>query len=269
VAAVLSNSLLFLLIGIETHLDDLWRHGKLIVSIFLLLLIFRAIVVYGIFGVLKLMTRVPPLRWLHVIHWGGLRGSIPIALALGLPQQISVSISSLTLYRQDIISIVFGVVLLSLLIQGVTIKSLLSFLKLSSLLEEPKKYENLLGKLIATKSAREALLNLHNKGEVSHVTFEKLDRRLDDENKNISSAMQDFLLHHQEIHQTEYKTIFRSLLLSQRASLQEAFHRGILSEHSSTELIRNIDARIADSQMFDDDDDEEETFSLDQEPQNT
>ena len=65
-----------------------------------------------------------PIRWQHVAIWGGLRGALALALALSLP--------STSPYREQILNLTFGVVIFSILIQGLTIKPLLNFLKLAN-----------------------------------------------------------------------------------------------------------------------------------------
>jgi CPA1 family monovalent cation:H+ antiporter len=69
---------------------------------------------------------VRPAKWSHVLFWGGLRGSIPIALLLGLPDN-----PLLDKYRPQLLVAGFGIVFFSLVIQGITMKPLLSILKVS------------------------------------------------------------------------------------------------------------------------------------------
>lgn len=53
----------------------------------------------------------------HVLFWGGLRGALALALALGLPLEVP--------QREEIITISFAVVAFSVFVQGITIKPLL------------------------------------------------------------------------------------------------------------------------------------------------
>ena len=50
-----------------------------------------------------------------VLIWGGLRGGIAVALALSLPD---------TEFKPTILSITYGVVLFSIIVQGLTVKPL-------------------------------------------------------------------------------------------------------------------------------------------------
>ncbi|MHC4970266.1 MAG: cation:proton antiporter domain-containing protein, partial [Planctomycetota bacterium] len=60
-----------------------------------------------------------PSGWKHVVFWAGLKGSIPLALVLGLP------LEPLRPLRDFLVPVVFGVVLVSLLLQGLTIPALI------------------------------------------------------------------------------------------------------------------------------------------------
>lgn len=66
-----------------------------------------------------------------VLWWGGLRGSVSIALALSVPESLP--------GREAIIATVFGVVLFTLLVQGLTVKPLLVALDLLG--DQPLKQE--------------------------------------------------------------------------------------------------------------------------------
>ena len=62
-------------------------------------------------------TRPLPIGWQLILSWGGVRGVIAIVLALSLPVSLP--------YWWTIQSMVFGVVFFSLVVQGLTIGSLI------------------------------------------------------------------------------------------------------------------------------------------------
>jgi CPA1 family monovalent cation:H+ antiporter len=65
-----------------------------------------------------------PLRWQHVAVWGGLRGALAPALALSLTTAFPC--------REQILNLMFGVVIFSIPVQGLTIKPLVRILKLAN-----------------------------------------------------------------------------------------------------------------------------------------
>ena len=125
----LINSVLFILIGLELQsvsghfLADHWRA---ICAGVAALLVSRAVAVYPLYWATNLTGTIRPKAWAHVLFWGGLRGSIPIALLLGLLRERVPAIDG---YRDDLLVGCFTVVFFSLVVQGLTMKPLLRALK--------------------------------------------------------------------------------------------------------------------------------------------
>jgi CPA1 family monovalent cation:H+ antiporter len=132
----LINSLLFILIGLE--LQEIIRQpmGNAVLPIvgaILGLIVARALAVYPLYWLLNLWGTRRPARWSHVLFWGGLRGSIPIALLLGLPTENAqgAPIPLLAEYRPTLLVAGFATVFFSLVVQGMTMKPLLNALGIS------------------------------------------------------------------------------------------------------------------------------------------
>lgn len=122
-AAFVVNSLVFLLIGLQIKMDLLLNHSGLIAAGIVAILIARAVLVYGLSPIIaRLEKKELPTRWRHVLVWGGLRGSLCMALALSLPADFP--------QREALIVVTFGVVLFTLLVKGLTIEPLVKRLKL-------------------------------------------------------------------------------------------------------------------------------------------
>ncbi|KAA3644168.1 MAG: sodium:proton antiporter [Chloroflexi bacterium] len=126
IVAFLVNSIVFLLIGFALEIKLLLADFLPIVAIYATLMLARAIAVYSIGAFFRwrrgkqteLSGRSSlSWRWLHIIFWGGLRGAIPMALALGLPITLD--------GRERLLTLVFGVVLISLIGQGLTLPLLI------------------------------------------------------------------------------------------------------------------------------------------------
>jgi len=112
--AFVANSVLFLLIGLEVPAALLMRYWLLIVVLAAAGLAVRALLVYGCVAVWQTRTRLLPGAWRPVLSWGGLRGGVAIALALGLDPA--------TPGRDAVVAGAFGMVIFTLLVQGLTIR---------------------------------------------------------------------------------------------------------------------------------------------------
>jgi len=116
-AAFVANSMVFLLIGIHgarQNLASVWVAACLAI---LLVTLGRAVAVYPCCSLFSRSARRVPVRHQHVLFWGGLRGALALALALGLPAEIPA--------REQIITVSFAVAAFSIFAQGLTMKPLL------------------------------------------------------------------------------------------------------------------------------------------------
>ncbi len=127
-AGFLANSLIFLLIGLALDLDSLVRAWWVILVAFASSLAGRALSVYTLSPLLRGGMRIPS-RFRPVMVWGGLRGALSLALALSLP--LTTEGGEPFPERGLLLAMTFGVVGLSLLLQGLTMSPLLVALNLS------------------------------------------------------------------------------------------------------------------------------------------
>ncbi len=121
--AFIMNSLVFLLIGLEVHINSLAQAWRPVLFAIAAVLIGRALSVYPLVSVSKFIAEDIPLRWQHVMVWGGLRGALALALALSLDSTFP--------YRDRLLDLTFGIVVFSILVQGLTMKPLLRILGLA------------------------------------------------------------------------------------------------------------------------------------------
>ncbi len=125
-AAFLVNSIVFLLIGAQEHglLGQLVRYGIPIVIAIVVVTLGRGAAVYPLCGLLSRSQQKISMPHQHILFWGGLRGALALALVLGLPDGLPL--------RQELLATTFGVVVFSVVVQGLTFMPLLKRLKLLS-----------------------------------------------------------------------------------------------------------------------------------------
>jgi CPA1 family monovalent cation:H+ antiporter len=122
-ASFIINSLVFLLIGLEVRLGGVLREWKPILIAIAAIFLGRILSVYTLVPFSNLFSKRIPFVWQHVMVWGGLRGALSLALALSLDSAFP--------YRDQILNLTFGVVVFSILVQGLSIKPLLRILRLA------------------------------------------------------------------------------------------------------------------------------------------
>jgi len=108
--AFVLNAVLFILVGAALPASKLLPVAALVVVAFLVMLITRAVPVYGLLGGVDWRAHAIPWRWRHFTFWGGLRGALSVALAL--------SVADMAQVDSRVSVVAYGVVLLSLLVQG-------------------------------------------------------------------------------------------------------------------------------------------------------
>lgn len=110
------NSIVFLLIGFQAGVGSLLRSWVPIVIGFVVVTVARIIATYAVVAVMPRAERLPK-TWTAILAWSGLRGSLAMVLALSLPPEMP--------QRDLVIEMTVGVVVLSILVQGLTAAPLL------------------------------------------------------------------------------------------------------------------------------------------------
>jgi CPA1 family monovalent cation:H+ antiporter len=112
-----ANALLFLLVGLSVNVAGLIANGKAVLVAIVAVIVARVIVVETVGMLLARGSLASPPRERLVLIWSGLRGALTIALALGLPHD--------TPSRELLINMAFGVVLFTLIAQGLSLPLLI------------------------------------------------------------------------------------------------------------------------------------------------
>jgi monovalent cation:H+ antiporter, CPA1 family len=117
-----ANSIIFLFIGIQQaqrEYDTVWASIGIAVGVVMLA---RAVAVYPCCMLFVRSSLRIDLRHQHVLFWGGLRGALALALAMGLPVGVP--------RREEIVTVCFAVVAFSIFVQGTTMTALLRRLRI-------------------------------------------------------------------------------------------------------------------------------------------
>ena len=230
------NSIVFLLIGLEVHLDALFLSWQAILVAYLVVTAGRGLVIFAVSGLLRKTREQIPWAWSLVLTWGGLRGGLPMVLVLSLARDFP--------HRDLLVTMTFGVVMISILVHGMTVSPLLRWLGIVKGREHREAYEFARGKLQAASAALAELERM------SHVHFFRNDVRdhIKDEYEKRIAEEQDKIdgleLDHAAIVAQEAQWARRHLLLTEKNHAIGSFQQGVLDQEIYEKLLADIDARF-------------------------
>ncbi len=230
------NSIVFLLIGFEVRFDTLLANWELVLAAYLAVSLGRAVVVFTAAGVLRRAATRLPRGWSVVLTWGGLRGGISMVLVLGLPETFP--------HRELLIAMTFGVVLLSILLNGLSMAPLLRRLGVVSAHELRTAYEVSRGEMQAANAALVELREMERRGLAAAEVLAALRGEYEKRIGAAENEIRALHLERTELRDEELQRARRHLILVEKAQVVEAFHRGVLSQDAHEELLTDIDARL-------------------------
>ncbi len=232
--AFVANALIFLMVGLQIDLLVLWQSFDLIAWVFLAMLVSRAVVIFAVVPMVGKLPGSEPIGmpFQSVMYWGGLRGAIALAIVLSLPAFE---------YKEELVAIVMGAVLGTLVIQGLSIEVLVKWLGLNEL-----SIADNLARLEGDKHAREeGLQQLDGLVEGGHFSQriadnlrQKCERNLLDLGREIDALNVGMSV--------EERTHILALrcLAREKARIYELFSRGLINEWAFRELDHSLTVQL-------------------------
>ena len=231
----LGNALVFLLIGTEVAargVNDLWGVAVAI----LVALLARAVVVVLSNAALLPTRRHVPWRWVPVMWWAGLRGAIALALVLSLPFDLP--------ERNYIEFASLGVVIFSLLAQGLTTGRVLHWLGLRGGGELEVEFQRHAALLYAYRNALRRIDETQQLGDLSDPVAERLHQRYSEAVARQEQTIEAMEREHESLREHELRQAERRVLLTQRAALLDFHQHEHLDDETLDELLADVDAAI-------------------------
>jgi CPA1 family monovalent cation:H+ antiporter len=229
----LANSAVFLLIGLDVEIRSMLTQWQLILWAIAAVLFSRLVTTYS----LTQFNRLIPNKWRHVLFWGGLRGAIALALALSIPGDFGPE-------RQTLIEMTYGVVLFSLVVQGMSMGSLLKRLGITIKSDDEIEYERRLARARAANSGFQHLQGLSEDGLISAHTWRTVKPMLEQRMDALVGSVQEVVSDSPELEAEEFETARKEMLRAQRSMLGTMRSSGALSDETYDELVTEIDQAL-------------------------
>ncbi len=233
------NSIVFLLIGDQINFDSLQNNFDLIIVAIAAVLVTRAIVIFGLGNLSNLLGKTKiNLREQTVLWWGGLRGSVSIAVALSVPV--------ILIGRQEIIDTVFGVVLFTLLVQGLSTKWLLKTLDLIGDQPLRQEYSELLARKVALGRVIDYLNNNELASEIDPEYYRYQQGLVKGQLQSIEDKIDTMQREHDNLRSLTMEQLQEQLLDIEADTYAEFIRAGKLNENLSP-VLQEIIAKAGDT----------------------
>lgn len=236
--AYVCNSLIFLLVGLSVDMvlfvknigSALWAVGAVLVA--------RAFVIYTFTPLAGRLKGVEAISrsFQTVMFWGGLRGALAIAMVLSIDDQIE--------QKPLLIVLAVGVVLFTLIVNGLSIRPLMAYLGLDRY-SMSERFERSQAMLQARQSTLENLKAFGMKGGFETTAMDEVashyNKGMEDAHHEVDSLRQgEGSMDSEE----EKKLVLRHALLLEKAEYYTLFERGLISEDNLREMHHTIDLAL-------------------------
>ena len=232
-AAFLANSVVFLIIGLQTNLDLLLANIGTILWSILAVLVARAVVVYSLSFFKR---RNIPDKWRSILFWGGLRGAVSLALVL--------SISWAFPDRAQLQAMTFGTVLFTLLVQGLTIYPLMRRSGILEFREGQQEYERRHARTTAMRAAYNRLHRLYQDGTIPEYVLQTIEPIIKDRIEEFAGEEETALIAKPSLRKEALASAWRETLQAQRNTLMSLYQDNIISEEVYFELVSEVDRML-------------------------
>lgn len=230
------NSVIFLLIGFEVGLGTLIASIAVISIAFAAVLLGRTVVILAVTSLLRRTRESVPMIWSVALTWGGLRGALSMVLALALPPQFP--------GRALLVTMTFGVVVASILIQGLSMPFVLRRLGLVDLKGSDLAYDLARGELQVAVAAEGEIARMRQAHAAPPELLDAFEQRYVKRREHARDAL--MALHRDQSELREHAAVAAAehLLLVEKAELVDRLRAGLIGHDAYVRLARNVDARL-------------------------
>ena len=224
VIALVSNSLLFLLVGLSVDIGELLAKIDIIAIAVVFVLFARAAAVYSLVPATIRLFSLPhvTLGERHIMWWGGLKGGLAIAIVFSIPADVP--------EKPFLLDLTLGVVMFSLLINAPTIRPLIQKLGIDRLTEDELS-ELKTGLLHAGKKSSALLKLFYSNGLLSRSTEQLIQTKTG----NVFASDAPATAREQDVRQ-----LFLTALRTESDELKRLYEIGLIPHYTYLDIRNNI-----------------------------
>jgi monovalent cation/hydrogen antiporter len=245
VLVYLANAVLFILVGLQLHPILSGLAGTAVAVLVGQALLVSAVVVavrlgwvFSVPYLVRLLDRRPGQRARRVgarerlvLGWSGMRGAVSLAAALALPLDFPL--------RNLILFLTFAVILATLVVQGLTLPTLIRRLRFQD--DGSEQREELQARLAATHAALERLDELAVEDWTRDDTVERLHRLFEFRRRRLKERAGIWEDDGAQDRSLAYQRLVRELLVAQRQAIVVLRNQGQISNDVMHRIERELD----------------------------
>jgi monovalent cation/hydrogen antiporter len=245
VLVYLANAVLFILVGLQLHPILSGLGGNAVAVLVGQALLVSAVVVavrlgwvFSVPYLVRLLDRRPGQRARRVgarerlvLGWSGMRGAVSLAAALALPLDFPL--------RNLILFLTFAVILATLVVQGLTLPTLIRRLRFQD--DGSEQREELQARLAATHAALERLDELAVEDWTRDDTVERLHRLFEFRRRRLKERAGIWEDDGAQDRSLAYQRLVRELLVAQRQAIVVLRNQGQISNDVMHRIERELD----------------------------
>jgi CPA1 family monovalent cation:H+ antiporter len=159
-----------------------------------------------------------------------------MALAISLPASMA--------YRNDLLTIAFGVVLLSLLVQSLTLGSFVRWLRIGRISTLREVFEREQLRVMVARAAQAEVKNLHEAGILSKTNYERLRARYQVAIAQAERELRRLSSEHHAHMDATLAEILQRLAVVEKGAVLNALRERLVSEDVAREYLLELDQRL-------------------------
>lgn len=230
------NSVVFLLIGLDVAIGSLASYWSEILVAAAAVIAARIGVVYAVTTLLRKTSERVPVAWTNVLAWGGIRGALSIVLALSLPRDLP--------HRDQLVTMTVGVVLASILMQGLTMTPLLRRLGLVKTDPTARAYELARTELRTSSLALKEIDQMLERHTISSLDATRLRQPYQERLNNARQEIDALHSSESDLTETRRELAVRHLLALEQDTVNQDLRDGVIMRGTHTELARGVAGRL-------------------------
>ncbi|MBV8954199.1 MAG: cation:proton antiporter, partial [Solirubrobacterales bacterium] len=245
------NASLFVLVGLQLRSvvrglsgDSFSTYAGYAVAVVVVVILVRIIWFFTVPYLIRVLDRRPSQRARRigagprlVLAWSGMRGAVSLAAALAVP--LSTNSGQPFPSRNLIIFLTFAVIFGTLVLQGLTLPTLIK--RLHVVRDGSEEAEEIRARLVATKAALRQLDELAREDWTREDTIERLRGMYDYRRRRFAARAGKVEDDGYEDRSLAFQQVVQSVLAAQRAALIDARDDGAISNETMNSVIRDLD----------------------------